>query len=551
MKQFYNLDFEDLKTDIKAHMETLPAFQDHNFEGSAASNMVDILAYVTQYPAFYLNQSLNEFFLHTAQITNNIYKIAHSLNYLPKRKSAPYLVANFQRSSAVPIIIPKFTKFSMGEIFLTNIEDILINDDLVQEITLYEGEPTDKSTTSDGSLTQVYELDDRETVDNDEFYVYVDLPDGIGGWILSTEPWINLMKDSFDTFENAFYIRYFENFSVAFDNGDLFNMPQTGDRVRIVYIKTNGTLNNGLTGDITLSPGEVISNSEHLTITNTDSLKNGTNEETIDEIKNRAPLFYVTQNRAVTEKDHNIIAKRYSRYNIFEDVILWGGEKETIDVNGDFDENSNDKDVGHVYLTAVKADTLGYLSQTEIDDYITFLNRQKFVAIFMKYIHSSIVTISPTINISFKSVLDINASEVETQINEYLDNNEGYSKIFYKSDLIRFVNTIDEVEHADISFATKISAKAANPKVIRVNGEIVPGTITATIDSLPLTDVGGVLYHDSGICGTVSYLSGWIRLTKDFTDTEHEITFEYSYKEKISLERENFLHHEDIILNIL
>ena len=433
MKNYYNLDFEDLKNDIKNHMQLSDSFKDYNFEGSAASQLIDVLAYVTQYPIFYLNQSLNEFFTHTVQLTDNVLKLAHQLNYLPKRKSAPYLVVNFKRTSGVTILIPKFTKFTMGEIFLTNIEDILIDTDDIQSITLYEGEPKVELFISDGSGDQVYELENRETIDNDEFYVYVDTPDPtppdpLDPWTYGTIPWINLMKDSFDTFEDAFYAKYFEKFYVAFDNGNLFNMPAEFDRIRILYIKTNGTTNNGLTGDIVLSTPSDITNSEFLDIVTSDTLKNGTDEETITEIKNRAPLFYVTQNRAVTEKDHNVIAKRYSKYNIFSDVILWGGERETIDEDGIFDEYSDVKDVGHVYVTAVKADTLADLSQTEIDNYIEFLNKQKFVAIFMKYIHSSKMKISPTINISFKEVLNINTNDVQTQINEYLDTNEGYNK---------------------------------------------------------------------------------------------------------------------------
>lgn len=550
MKEYYSLDFDDLKADIKAHMKTLPVFADHNFEGSAASQLIDILAYVTQYPAFYLSQSLNEFFMHTVQINSNVLKLAHQLNYLPNRKSAPYLVVNFQTSVA-PIIIPKFTKFTMGEVFLTNKEDILINDTAVHTISLYEGEPTEEIFPSDGNTSQVYELANRESIDNDEFYVYVDTPDGVGGWIYGIDPWINLMKESFDTFENAYYIRYFEKFSIAFDNGNLFNMPQADDQIRVIYLKTNGTTNNGLTGDIALFNPSSIVNSAHLTITTTDTTKNGTDEETISEIKNRAPLFYVTQNRAVTESDHNIIAKRYSKFNNFSDVLLWGGEKETIDGSGNFDENSNLKDVGHVYVTALKASTLDYLTQTEIDEYIEFLDKQKFVAIFMKYIHANRIAIQPTINIKFKSVLDIDTIDIQNQINTYLDTNEGFEKTFYKSDIIRFVDTIDVVEHNYISYTTLAIFKNENPKVIRVNQAIVPGSITSTIDGLPLTDVAGVLYHNGSSCGTVNYITGWVALTKTFTQSQIIMFFEYVDKEKISLERENYLYHYDVILNIL
>ena len=549
MKEFYNLDFDTLKDDIKTFMSTLPDFLDYNFEGSAASQLIDVLAYTTQHSAFYLNQTLNEFFMQTAQLTDNIYKIAHSLNYLPNRKSTSYLVAQFKGDAGFvgTITIPKFTKFSMGDIFLINVEEIIIVNEIEQDIILYEGEPIEELFDSDGTVNQIYELSYREQIDNDYFYVYVDTPTGGGGYNLGIDPWINLMKDSFDTLENAFYVRYMETFKVAFDSGDLFNKPENGDRVRVIYLKTNGTINNGLTGEILLITTG-IGNSEHLLVTTTETTKNGVDEESINEIKNRAPLFYVTQNRAVTEKDHNIIAKRYSKYNIFADVVLWGGEREKIDIDGDFCENCTLLDVGHVYLTALKTN-YHYLDDQEILDYIEFLNKQKFVSIFMKFIHPGTVRISPTINISFKNVLDINISDIENQINEYLVTKEGFNKNFLLSDLIAYVNSIDDVEYNFVSITTSILSVLSNPKSIRVNGIIIEGSINATIDGHSLSDSGGILYHDGSPCGTVNYDTGWIYLTTSFTDIGTRVYFEYVDKEKIALERENFLRYDEIILN--
>ena len=73
MKNFYNLNFEDLKESIKTFMSTLDDFKDYNFEGSGASQITDVLAYITQYPAFFLNQTVNELFMKTVQITDNVY----------------------------------------------------------------------------------------------------------------------------------------------------------------------------------------------------------------------------------------------------------------------------------------------------------------------------------------------------------------------------------------------------------------------------------------------------------------------------------------------
>lgn len=550
MREYYDLDFTSLKEAIKEDMKNNTDFTDYNFEGSGASQIIDVLAYITQYPAFYLSQTLNEFFIKTAQISDNVYKLAHQLNYLPTRKSAAYLVAQFQRTSDVTIVIPKFTIFSMGEIFLTNVEDITISTDDVQNITLYEGTATEETFISDGSTEQVYELSNRETVDNDYFYVYVDKPDGSGGYILGDIPWINVNKESFDTFDNGFYTRYFEKFAIAFDTGSLFNKPDEDDRIRVLYLNTNGSSKNGLTGDISLNTPGDIANSEYLLITNTDTTVNGTDEETLSEIRNRAPLFYATQNRAVTEKDHNIIAKKYSKFNIFADTILWGGEKEYIDENGNFDEGSVTRDLGHVYVTAFKSN-MDFLNQTEIDDYISFLNIQKFMTIFFKYIDSNVIVIKPTANISYKSVMELNDADIQFQINNYLDRFKGYGKSFYLSSLISYINSFDDVIYNYISYITSVTGKLSNPKIIRFNNPIVGETIAGTIDSLPITDASGIVYHNGVPCGTINYSTGFMKLTKDFTDTNFEIAFQYQNKEKITIERENFLFVNDIIVNII
>jgi hypothetical protein len=548
MKNYYNLDFDTLKTEIQEFMQNNTSFTDYNFEGSGASQIIDVLAYVTQYPAFYLSQILNEFFMKTNQIEDNVYKLAHQLNYLPSRKSAAYLVAQFQRTSNVTIMIPKFTKFTMGEVTLTNIEDITISTDDIQDITLYEGMPTEETFISDGGVEQVYDLENRQTIDNDYFYVFVDVPDGSGGWVSGVIPWVNVNKESFDTFDNGFYSRYFDIFSIAFDSGSIFNKPNEDDRVRVVYINTSGVDGNGLSGDISLTVPDDITHSEYLTITNTDTTVNGVDEETIIEIKARAPLFYATQNRAVTESDHNIIAKRYSKYNTFAGSVLWGGEKEFVDVDGNFDDCSVDKDLGHVYVTAFKND-MAFLNTTEINDYITFLNKQKFMTIFFKYIKSNIIKIIPTANISYKSVMDSTDADIQIQINSFLDDFKGYGNTFHMSSLIAYINSFNDVVYNYCTFITKVTGKLSNPKIIRFNNAIIEGSISATIDSGAITDAGGIIYRDGAGIGTINYSTGFMKLVYDFVDTDFEISFTYVDKEKITIERENYLFLNNIVVN--
>jgi len=81
--QLTSLDFFEIKESIKSYLRTRNEFSDYDFEGSAASYLIDILAYNTYYTAFNANMALNEAFLETATVRDNIVKIAKQLNYTP------------------------------------------------------------------------------------------------------------------------------------------------------------------------------------------------------------------------------------------------------------------------------------------------------------------------------------------------------------------------------------------------------------------------------------------------------------------------------------
>lgn len=82
--QLTSLDFFEIKESIRSYLRTRNEFSDYDFEGSAASYLLDILAYNTYYTAFNANMALNEAFLETATVRDNIVRIAKQLNYTPR-----------------------------------------------------------------------------------------------------------------------------------------------------------------------------------------------------------------------------------------------------------------------------------------------------------------------------------------------------------------------------------------------------------------------------------------------------------------------------------
>ena len=64
--QITDLDFNTLKTNLKKYLQSQDTLKDYNYEGSALSTLLDVLAYNTQYNAYYLNMVANEMFLDSA-----------------------------------------------------------------------------------------------------------------------------------------------------------------------------------------------------------------------------------------------------------------------------------------------------------------------------------------------------------------------------------------------------------------------------------------------------------------------------------------------------
>ena len=89
-KNLTALDFDDIKSSIKAYLRTRDEFTDYDFEGSSLSYLIDILAYNTYYTAFTANMSMNEAFLETATVRDNVVNQAKLLNYTPTSIKASY-----------------------------------------------------------------------------------------------------------------------------------------------------------------------------------------------------------------------------------------------------------------------------------------------------------------------------------------------------------------------------------------------------------------------------------------------------------------------------
>ena len=114
-----DLDFNDIKSNLKRFLQSQSQFQDYDFEGSGLSILIDILSYNTHYMAYLANMSTNELYLDSADIRNNIVSLAKMLGYTPNSPRAP--------KSSINIVVNNGTGTSItmakGTVFTTTLGD--------------------------------------------------------------------------------------------------------------------------------------------------------------------------------------------------------------------------------------------------------------------------------------------------------------------------------------------------------------------------------------------------------------------------------------------
>ena len=88
------LDFEDIKDNLKIFLKGQDTFTDYNFEGSGMNILLDTLAYNTHYLAYNVNMAANEMFLDSASSRENVVSHAKTLGYETTSSSASVAFIN-------------------------------------------------------------------------------------------------------------------------------------------------------------------------------------------------------------------------------------------------------------------------------------------------------------------------------------------------------------------------------------------------------------------------------------------------------------------------
>ena len=341
--KFTNLDFDQIKTSIKDYLRANSTFSDFDFEGSNFSVLIDTLAYNTYITAFNSNMIVNESFLDSATLRENVVSLARNIGYVPRSRTAARATISFTVSTSEDT--PTLT-LQRGLVCVGNANDTTYTFSIPENITttvvdgvatfsnidVYQGTYLTKRFDYDGSLDQRFILN-NSYIDTSILSVYVRKTSESGLGIEYSA--IDNILDT--TADSRIYILQEvqdEKYEIRFGDGIIGKKlgDQVGGDGTVItanYIITDGEDGNGasvfsFSGSI-IDASNALINSGNITITTNQASQNGSSIEPIDSIKYYAPRIYSAQNRAVTSRDYEAIIKRI--YPETESVAVVGGEE--------------------------------------------------------------------------------------------------------------------------------------------------------------------------------------------------------------------------------
>ena len=343
--KFTNLDFDQIKTQIKDYLRANSNFTDFDFEGSNFSVLIDTLAYNTYISAFNSNLVVNESFLDSATLRENVVSLARNIGYVPRSKTASRASVSFDvtaNSTSTEL------RLQPGLVCVgrSNDSDIVfsISEELIASTTVTSGiatasfgsvsEPIDilegtfltSQFVVDGSLDQRFILDNAN-IDTSSIVAYVGSP-GIRGKqykLVDNIVGISSISDTYLIQEVQD-----ERYELLFGDGIFGRKPENGAVITVQYVVTSGSEGNGpslfnFAGSFLGDAGQVITPSFTPTVNTISPAANGGDIESVDSIKYFAPRLYSSQYRAVTARDYESIVQQV--YPNTETVSVVGGEE--------------------------------------------------------------------------------------------------------------------------------------------------------------------------------------------------------------------------------
>ena len=460
--QFTNLDFNDLRTQIKNYLRSNSSFTDFDFEGSNFSVLIDTLAYNSYITSYNTNMAINESFIDSATLRENVVSLARNIGYVPRSKKASIATVSFSVDiTGKPVQSVKLHKgivavgsISGGNYIFSIPDDITATPDpngIVRfgEISIYEGTYLTKTFKVNDSLPNEKYIIPNENVDTSTIRVTVK-----SNITETYVPYTNIFDVNKDS--RLFLTQEIEDekYQIIFGDNTLGKKPTDGSIVEVSYIVTNGidgndAANFNFSGKLTYMVGGVETSIDDgvSSLSTLQASENGDSIESIDNIKYLAPRVYASQYRAVTPNDYTSLIPFL--YPNVDSVSAYGGEE------------LDPPQYGKVYIT-VKPKNGEILSDVAKESIRTDLKKYTVAGIKQEFIDLKYLYVEYESTVSYDSGYIPNKQELHSRI---LSSIETYAK---SSDINSFggrlkysklVSIIDRVDTGITSNITKIVMK--------------------------------------------------------------------------------------------
>lgn len=568
------LDFDTIKNNLKDYFSSQSEFTDHDFEGSAISILVDVLAYNTHYNAYYMNMLASEAFLDSAQLRDSVVAKASMLGYTPrsaKGSRATVDITVTPTDSPASITIDKNTQFTStvnGSSYtfctadsttITPVNGVYT----ASSVELVQGEPlTFRYTANTANVEQRFLLPNANT---DTSTLTVTIQESL----TDTNTAVYTLASDITTINSTSNVYFLKEstsgfFEVQFGDGVLGRRPTTGNLVLLSALVTDGEITNGANS---FSADSTVGGYSTVSVATVSQAVGGQAKESIESIKFNAPKNFETQNRAVTTDDYKKIIE--SNLSGFDSVSVWGGQ------------DNDTPFYGRVYISAKPAGSTA-LSDAQKQLITDLISSYRIVSVTPIVVDPDILDVVMSITVKYDSRLTtLTSGAIATKVIDTIQNYKNNNLLKFGS-IFRYSVLSRLIDSTDVSILNNLSTvtvkKGINPSTtrqddytIRFNNpiynpsDIYEGAVTST--TFTYTDADGTIYSNcyledkNGVmrivyisgsekivlvsnAGAVDYLTGIITLSSfkpdSFTGSLLDFTIEPSSNDLVPVRNQLF-----------
>jgi hypothetical protein len=464
--QFTNLDFGDLRTQIKDYLRANQNFTDFDFEGSNFSVLIDLLAYNSYITAYNTNMAVNEVFLESATLRENVVSLARNIGYLPRSRRSARSNVNFTvdmsqtnartvKLLAGQVALGAATNgnyiFSIPEDTITpvNSDGIAIFDNL----PIYEGIFLTSTFVVDGSQTNQRFI--LPNINIDTTSIRVKVTNAVTEVYSVYDNLLNLNKNN-----RFFLIQEVEDakYEIRFGDNIIGKKPENGSKIEISYIVTNGSSGNGAT-NFTFSGRLKDNNLFDITVgisllTTQSKSESGDEIESVDSIKYFSPKVFASQYRAVTSNDYKALIP-YVYPNV-ESVNAYGGDE------------LDPPEYGKVFIS-IKPRNGTFLSEITKKTILNTIKKYSIAGIRPEIIDLSYLYIELDISAYYNANLSGNPETIKTRIVDTLteySNSKDVNSFGGRFKYSKVIGLIDDCDKSITSNITKVKMRRdLNPEI--------------------------------------------------------------------------------------